>query len=958
MNLDKKLLQPGKLVTLRGRDWVVLPSEDPDVLMVRPLGGSEDETTGIYLPLGVESEIPKEATFPWPTAEDLGDITTARLLYNAARLGFRNASGPFRAFAKLSFRPRAYQVVPLVMALRQKVVRLLIADDVGVGKTIEALLIARELLERGTVRRFAVVCPPHLCEQWSEEIKTKLGMEAAIIRASTKVKMDREVPGDTSIYQYYPYQVISVDFIKSDLRKNVFSKECPELLIVDEVHTCARPFGASDSQQQRFHLISKIAAKQGQHIVLLTATPHSGKPEEFQSLLGLLKKEYDSPDWSGRDPEKIKVLTKHIVQRKREDVEKWMGEDTPFPDRESTEETYNLSGSYGKLFTEIVMFAKKLVRVAGTEKTQSARAWAALGLLRGVMSSPRAGVQMLDTRLEKLSPAKASTGEATDVETETVTANPVGDVAEGVNDSVPAHVIERIKWTSAQIIKIQDFQARLKNLEGVKQDQKIKVAGDILLGWLGDNYRPVVFCRYIDTAKYVHDVLECYLRKKHPSLNIRVVTSEEPDVRRRELIEELRGKGKQLLIATDCLSEGINLQEQFNAVLHYDLPWNPNRLEQREGRVDRFGQSTPKVKVCLLYGKQNPIDGVVLEVLIKKIKEIKKATGISIPFPSDSQSVLDAITMSLLLRPDRNVHYTEGEQGILFDMSDFGEVAYEKTEISARIEEAAQRERESQGLFAQNAIQPSEIEQDLQAVDEAIGDPTATETFVTGVFRTMFGVQVTAETSDNESHAYSVVITNMGDLAHMFPGTGEIRKICFASPVRGEYNYIGRNHPMVERLCQVVLANTIDRNSPRAARATVMRTDGIAEKTTILMLRCRNLIENTADKSQIIAEEMVLRGMRNGEKSPLYDHREAEMLLCKVKPNENMTPEEQREFLQDEIERIQNRKNEITGIAEQQSISFAKAHTRFSRLTDPESYQVVHPVLPPDLVGLYVLIPR
>src|SRR4030095_13763489 len=213
-------LQPGKLVSLRGRDWIVLPSDDPDLLVVKPLGGSDDEIAGIYLPLGIESDQPVDATFPSPTKEDLGDISTARLLYDSARLAFRNGAGPFRALAKLSFRPRAYQIVPLVMALPQDVVRLLIADDVGVGKTIEALLIVRELLERRKIKRFAVVCLPHLCDQWQEEIRSKLDIEAVIIRSNTQARLDRQIQGDASVYDYYPYQIVSIDFIKSDVRRD------------------------------------------------------------------------------------------------------------------------------------------------------------------------------------------------------------------------------------------------------------------------------------------------------------------------------------------------------------------------------------------------------------------------------------------------------------------------------------------------------------------------------------------------------------------------------------------------------------------------------------------------------------------------------------------------------------------------------------------------------------------
>ena len=330
-------LQPGKLVSLRGRDWVVLPSDTLDLLVVKPLGGSDEETTGIYLPLGIPDDIPQDARFPSPAAEDLGDISTARLLYDAARLAFRNGAGPFRALAKLSFRPRAYQIVPLVMALRQDTVRLLIADDVGVGKTVEALLVLREMIERARVTRFAVICLPHLCDQWQQELRAKLGIEAVIIRSNTQARLDRMIQGDTSVYDYYPYQIISIDYIKADSRRAVFVEQCPELVIVDEAHTCTRPAGASKAQQQRHHLLRDLADRPDQHLVLLTATPHSGKPEEFHSLLGLLKPEFETLDLPSSSQSERRTLARHFVQRKRADVEKWMGEDTPFPDRDTIE---------------------------------------------------------------------------------------------------------------------------------------------------------------------------------------------------------------------------------------------------------------------------------------------------------------------------------------------------------------------------------------------------------------------------------------------------------------------------------------------------------------------------------------------------------------------------------------------------------------------------------------------
>ena len=147
------------------------------------------------------------------------------------------------------------------MALRQDTIRLLVADDVGVGKTIEALLIMSEMMGRAKVKRFAVVCLPHLCDQWQLEIRAKLDIEAVIIRSNTQARLDRMIQGDTSVYEHYPYQIISIDYIKADNRRNVFVAQCPELVIVDEAHSCARPAGASRSQQQRHHLLRDLADK-------------------------------------------------------------------------------------------------------------------------------------------------------------------------------------------------------------------------------------------------------------------------------------------------------------------------------------------------------------------------------------------------------------------------------------------------------------------------------------------------------------------------------------------------------------------------------------------------------------------------------------------------------------------------------------------------------------------------
>ena len=988
--------QPGKLVSLRGRDWIVLPSENKDLLIVKPLGGSDDETTGIYLPLAIKTDQPTDASFPPPSPSDLGDIATARLLYDSARLAFRNGAGPFRCLAKLSFRPRSYQMVPLIMALRQESVRLLVADDVGVGKTIEALLIVKELLERRKIKRFAVVCLPHLCEQWQAEIRDKLDIEAVIIRSNTQARLDRQIQGDTSVYDYYPYQVISIDFIKADARSDVFVEQCPELVIVDEAHTCARPTGASNSQQQRYHLLNRIARKPNQQLILLTATPHSGKPEEFQSLLGLIDPGFETLDLPNSSQNQRRELAKHFVQRKRADVEKWLGEDTPFPEREAFEWSYDLSPGYAAFFDEILDFARKLVGANGKQQAASGeksrvKYWTALALLRGVMSSPAAGVAMLDTRLAN-SEWQTVIGGDQETESSSLLAacrlplaedNPVRDTEFGFEgDNAPTQLIERNDWSAQQRRQLRHFADKLADLGNIKSDQKLAAASLIIEDWVTDGFNPVIFCRYIATANYLGKQLLPHLKKKYPKLDLQVITSELPDELRKQCIAEMGKSGMRVLIATDCLSEGINLQEGFTGVLHYDLPWNPNRLEQREGRVDRYGQLALKVKACLLYGSDNPIDGIVLDVLLRKVREIKRATGINVPFPEDSQSIIDTITQALLLNPDRKIVTRKaspsgfGQQLNLFDFVDFDEAETAKANVTRKIDQAAEREKASRSIFAQNAIKAHEIEADLREVDEAIGDPKAVENFVVAVLRNLFGVQIDqrgmargerrAEASacsplpaDRLASGYRLVTANLPPALRDLLPNGDVINISFQSPTQENHHYLGRNHRFVEQLCQLIMANTLAKVDKKAARAAVIRSGQVKVKTTLMLFRCRNVIEQVKANYQVVAEEMLLWGWRGTPRQKEFlDHATAKALLSEARATSDLSPQARASFLENELKLLAHLDEEFQTVAEQQSKRLVESHQRFSALMDKQQFQVVYPVLPMDLLGIYVLLPE
>ena len=936
---------PGSLVNVRDRDWVVMPSEDPNLVVIKPLGGSEEETCGIYLPLRANEDRINPATFPHPAIDDIGDLRTSQILYDATRLSFRNGAGPFRSLAKLSFRPRAYQMVPLIMSLRQELIRLLIADDVGVGKTIEALLILREMLERRIIKRFAIVCLPHLCDQWQEEIKDKLELDAVIIRSSTQARLDREIQGDTSVYEYYPYQVISVDYIKSDSRKNVFIEQCPEMIVVDEAHSCARPTGALPSQQQRYHLLSKIAKKPDQNLILLTATPHSGKPEEFYSLLGLLKDEFETVDLPNADQKTRRHVAGYFIQRRRAHVVNWMGQKTPFPKRDAGEFDYELSKTYCKVFDDTLDFARSLIEDSGKLKRKRIHYWSALALLRGVMSSPAAGVTMLKNRLKKL-----------DTEEETLTVrNPILDNDFGFeNDFSSGQIIETDDWTENQKRKIRQLADSLENLKNLTDDQKAASAHMIIEDWLDQGFNPVVFCRYIETAKYLGKLIESQLQKKHKGVNLQVITSEDPDEVRKARIDEMNLSKKRVLIATDCLSEGINLQDLFTAVLHYDLPWNPNRLEQREGRIDRFGQVAEEVKTYMLYGKNNPIDGVVLDVILTKVREIRRSTGISIPFPEESQTLLDTVLHSVLLNPERakkHLHQTAQSE---FNFMTDSELEEQKLGITKMIDDAAQREKASRSIFAQFSIKAEEIETDLKEIDDAIGSPQDVENFVATTLASIVGAQIS-----KDSKGYKLYTRNLPEAVKIALPDLDMVKVSFESPTPEGYLYIGRNHFFVEQLCQYILGNTLHRGNHGAARASVIRCKEVDTKTTVLLFRVRNVIEEKKKRNQLVAEEMLLWGYQGSpEQKDFLNSEQSKELLNTAKISSNMSIQSRQAFLNNELEIIKQLEDEFNNFAEERCKHLVAAHQRFSQLIDKRQFQVVYPVLPMDVLGIYILLPE
>ncbi|MEZ7494959.1 helicase-related protein [Leeuwenhoekiella aequorea] len=927
--------KPGTLVNYRGRDWIVMPSDDVDVMNIKPLGGSDYEITGVYLPLKGQDITNTEISYP--ESNDIGDFESAKLLFHASRLSFRNAAGPFRCMGKLSFRPRSYQMIPLVMSLKQEVTRLLIADDVGIGKTVEALMILKESMERGEVERFSVICLPHLCEQWKGELKDKLDIEAEIIRSSTIAGLERKIPDDRSVFYHYPFQVISIDYLKQSSKKGIYLTDCPEFIIVDEAHTCTMPAGAkSKNQQQRYSLLHDIAKDEKRHLLLLTATPHSGKDEEFRSLLGLLQQRFNSLDFENITRSQRTDLSKYFVQRKRANIKRWLNQDTPFPDRETKEIGYTLNSAYKNFYTEVLHFAQGLTRKGEKDNKALSHYWAALALLRGVMSSPQAGLEMLKARREKQI-----------IVDDISSSNPLFTAEDNDSDVLETDLMERLELQSADIITIDSLISQIEKLTNIKADKKARIAVEQIKEWTEKDVSPIIFCRYIATAKYLGELLKTALPK---SIDVQTITSEFADEQRKEMIDAMGKSKKRVLIATDCLSEGINLQEHFTAVLHYDLPWNPNRLEQREGRVDRYGQPSEIVYAYLLWGEDNPIDTVVLKVLIKKVRDIQKATGVSIVIGDENKSIMDSVLKEVLLDPSKA---QVAENQMLMDFGD--EVSDADKIITNQLEKAKLKAENLRTIFSHENVDPKTIEAELKEVDEVIGDVTTVESFVVQSCRTL------GATVNKEAKGYVLDPFNLPDhLKRTLPQVDAI-PLSFESPTPRGRIYIGRNHKFVEQLAQLMMSLAFEPKESvgHIARAAVIQTEEVEKRTTIVQFRVRNVIKEVGRNRELIAEEMYLWGYRGANASKeILDYQTCKGLLLEARSVVNIQHQRQQQLFKEVSETYSTLKGEVQTLSEERAMHLVESHSRFKELVGGRRFEAVHPVLPPDVMGIYVLMPK
>lgn len=912
---------PGDLVRARGREWVALPSPQDGVLALRPLSGGENDAVVLDPELEI---LPVEpARFDLPADAAITVQAKAALLADAMRLMLRRGAGPFRSAAQLAFEPRTYQLVPLLMALRLPVPRLLIADDVGIGKTIEAGLILRELIDRGEVDAFSVLCPPHLVEQWVGELKARFGIEAVAVTSGTASRLERSLPLAQTLFNAYPFTVVSLDYIKAEKRRESFARACPDFVIVDEAHACV---GTHKGRQQRFELLSGLARNPDRRVILVTATPHSGDEDAFARLLSLVEPSFTSMNLE--DARYRERLARHFVQRRRIDLVSgdW-DEDRAFPKHETTEFPYRLSPAHLEFQETALDYCLGIVsRAVSGQRERRLAFWGTLALMRCVGSSPAAATSALRNRM-----ASESDRLEPQIYDEDGDDEDAVDIEPGTAFDVDPELFA--------LIKRAEELAR-------KPDPKLTALVDALTPLIKKGANPVVFCRYLATAEHVRDGL----RRAFPKLIVEAVTGVlTPDERRDRVADmALADEEKQvqrILVATDCLSEGINLQQLFDMVVHYDLSWNPTRHQQREGRVDRFGQPAELVRSIMMFSPDSAIDGAVLDVILRKAEEIRKATGVTVPLPDERGPVTDALMASMMLRRGAARQLT-----LDLRLDDGVRV------MEAQWRDAAESEKKSRARFAQNAMKPQEVAPEWEKVRSLLGSPADARLFVERAMA-RFGVPLETRKAVLLAHV-DALDAGLRERLAGHDLTGSVR-LATAEPAPSGTALLTRTHPLTATLAEALVEASLDPETLSGlgiGRVGAWPTAAVQQMTRVAVLRVRFKLTVHARKERLLlAEEAALVAIQGGR---IVAVGEAAREVLNAPAMADLASVARDRF-------IAKAKEDLPSLLEGPIAEFGRSraqelmgdHARLRAASGSASRVTVEVVLPPDMIGLFVLMP-
>lgn len=759
-----------------------------------------------------------EAGRPWSFDAD-GYLL--RLVSEAYRIRLAHLFDPYLAIHTSEVDPLPHQITAVYgEMLKRQPLRYLLADDPGAGKTIMTGLLIKELLIRGDIKRCLVVCPGNLAEQWQDELGRRFGLPFDIL---TNDRIEASRTGN--IFSELPLCVARLDKLaRNEELQNKLEIVDWDLVVCDEAHKMSASFFGGEVKFTKRYRLGQLLSRTARHFLLLTATPHNGKEEDFQLFMALL----DGDRFEGRFRDGVHQVDITDLMRRmvKEELLKFDG--TPlFPERRAYTVNYSLSDEEALLYKEVTDYVREEFNRADNldqEGRKGTVGFALTILQRRLASSPEAIYQSLKRRRERLEArlreAKLQkrgmeiAGELVYIasldyeQIDDLDDAPEAEVEETEETLVDLATAARtIAELEIEINRLQFLERMAQKVRNSGQDRKWEELSRLLhdrqemFDVQGHRRKLVIFTEHRDTLNYLQERITALLGKKEAVVVIHGGLAREERRKAQEMFTQ--DKEVEILLATDAAGEGINLQ-RAHLMANYDLPWNPNRLEQRFGRIHRIGQT----EVCHLWNlvAAETREGAVMKALCDKLENETRALN---------GRVFDILgQVSFDNRPLRE---------LLIEAIRYGDQPEVKERLTRVVDTALDREH-LQNLFEEEALardsldarQVMKIKEDMERVEARRLQPHFISAFFREAFTRLGGVIREREPKRYEITRVPVDIRNRDRLI----GTGEpvldrYERVCFekelvnlpGKPIAA-FNCPG--HPLLDATIDLVLERNRD----------------------------------------------------------------------------------------------------------------------------------------------------
>jgi len=777
-----------------------------------------------------------------------GDGDAFRLASEALRIRLAHLFDPYTAVNASHIEPLPHQLTAVYGAmLGRQPLRFLLADDPGAGKTVMAGLLIKELLIRGSLERCLIIAPGNLVEQWQDELHDKFDLGFEIL---TRTQIEASRTGNP--FAEHPRLIARLDMLARNEELKAKFEAAPEwdLVVVDEAHRMSASFFGREVKYTKRFQLGSLAGRMARHFLLMTATPHNGKEEDFQLFMGLL----DGDRFEGRFREGVHKVDPSDMMRRLVKEELYRFDGTPlFPERRAYTVSYGLSPGEAALYEAVTHYVREEMNRAdrlaedGTRRRNNV-GFALQILQRRLASSPAAiheslkrRMARLGDRLEEEKLVRAGRIPAGRIAADQVPTLDEEDLEEAPGDEAEAHEDQLVdSATAAQTIaELEGEIAELRGLERMAgalrrsgEDTKWRELDRILDDpFVHDPERDlqrkiVIFTEARDTLEYLANRIRA---RTGESESVAVIHGSVPRDRRRAVIAAFNDDPAiRFLLANDAAGEGVNLQRGAHLMVNYDLPWNPNRLEQRFGRIHRIGQT----EVCHLWNlvANETREGAVYERLLEKLETARGTLG---------GKVYDVLGELFEARPLKDLFMEAIRYGERDDVRERLFRAVDGAVDTDHINRLVER-----GKLTREGLDPLTIRRVREEMDRAAArrlQPHHIRSFFAAAFRDAGGVMRARERGRFELTRVPAILRDRDRLiGRGDPVLSRYRRICFAKEGiagRPQAALVAPGHPLLDALVDL----TLERYRDLLLRGTLLvdESDRHARPRVLVTLRHR-----------------------------------------------------------------------------------------------------------------------